>query len=187
MSEVDEVIQELRSGISESLAALKSDLGKLRTGRANITILDGIRVEYYGSPTPLNQVAQLSVPEPRMITVKPFDKSIIVDIERSISNSDVGITPMNDGEMIRLPIPALNEERRRDLVKQAKARGEDARISMRNHRRDANEMLKEYEKDKSISEDDLRRGLDRVQDEVNRGNQQVDETLEQKEKEILEI
>lgn len=187
MSEVDEVVEELRQGIAESLEALRGDLGKLRTGRANTKILDGVRVEYYGSATPLNQVAQLSVPESRLITVKPFDKTLIGEIERAINNSDVGITPMNDGEMIRLPIPPLNEERRRDLVKQAKARGEDAKISMRNQRRDANEMLKEYEKDKTISEDDLKKGLERVQTETDRGNKQVDETLQQKEKEILEI
>ena len=187
MSEVEEVLQELNKGIEDSLSSFRSDLKKLRTGRASVNILDGIRVEYYGSPTPLNQVAQLSVPEPRMITVKPFDKSLISDIERAINNSDVGITPMNDGEMIRLPIPPLNEERRKELVKQAKNRGEDARISLRNHRRDANEMLKDYEKEKMISEDELKRALEKVQDATDRGNKQVDEILHQKEKEILEI
>ncbi len=187
MSEVEEVLKELKKGIDDSMSALRHDLAKLRTGRASVNILDGIRVEYYGAMTPLNQVAQLSVPEPRLIMVKPFDKSLISDIERAINNSDVGITPMNDGEQIRLPIPALNEERRKDLVKQAKHRGEDAKISLRNHRRDANEMLKEYEKEKLISEDDLKRALEKVQEVVDRGGKQVDDVLHQKEQEILEI
>lgn len=187
MSDIDDVLSELKKGIDDSVDAMRSDLGKLRTGRASVKILDGIRVEYYGSQTPLNQVAQLTVPEPRMILVKPFDKTLIGTIERAISNSDVGITPMNDGEQIRLPIPMLNEERRKDLVKQAKGRGEDAKISLRNHRRDANEMLKEYEKEKVISEDELKKALERVQTETDKGNKQIDEILQGKEKEILEI
>lgn len=187
MSDIDDVLSELKSGIDSSIDSMRSDLGKLRTGRASVKILDGIRVEYYGSQTPLNQVAQLSVPEPRMILVKPFDKTLISTIERAISNSDVGITPMNDGEQIRLPIPMLNEQRRKELVKQAKSRGEDAKISLRNHRRDANEMLKEYEKEKVISEDELKKALERVQTETDKGNKQIDEILGSKEKEILEI
>lgn len=187
MSEVDDVVQELKGQIGEAIGALKANLGKLRTGRANAKILDGIRVEYYGTPTALNQLASLTVPEPRLITVKPFDKSMLNDIERAIGNSDIGINPQNDGELIRLPIPMLNEERRKDLVKQAKARGEDAKISLRTHRRDANDMLKEYEKEKLISEDDLKRALDKVQGVIDDGVKSIDEILSTKEKEILEI
>lgn len=187
MSEITEVLSELQSQIGDSIDSLKSDLGKLRTGRANAKILDGIRVDYYGSPTPLNQVATLTVPEPRMILVKPFEKKMLGDIERAIINSDVGINPQNDGEQIRLPIPPLNEERRKELVKQAKSRGEDAKIALRNHRRDANEMLKEYEKEKTISEDELKKGLEKVQGEIDKGVKGIDDLLGVKEQEILEI
>lgn len=187
MSEIEDVLTDLSGGIDDSINSMRADLGKLRTGRASVKILDGVRVEYYGSATPLNQVAQLSVPEPRMITVKPFDKTLIGTIEKAISLSDVGITPMNDGEQIRLPIPPLNEERRKELVKQAKNRGEDAKISLRNHRRDANALLKEFEKDKSISEDELKKALERVQTAIDQGNKQIDDVLLSKEQEILEI
>ncbi|MCK5690950.1 ribosome recycling factor [Myxococcota bacterium] len=184
---IDDVLSNLREENSDTLNALTNDLAKLRTGRANLAILDGIRVNYYGSPTELNQCANLAVADARMIVVKPFDRTIIGDIEKAILQSDVGINPQNDGDVIRLPIPALTEERRKELAKQAKQRGEDARIAMRNHRRDSNEMLKDLEKDKEISQDDLKRGLEQVQKVTDESIGKIGTILEKKEKEILEV
>jgi len=187
MGMLDDVIDDVKKQAAESLAALKADLGKLRTGRANLALLDGVRVDYYGTPTPLNQCANLGIADARLITVKPWDKKLIPEIEKAILAADVGITPQSDGELIRLPVPTLTEERRKDLVKQAKHRGEEARIALRNHRRDANELLKEMEKEKEISQDDLKRGLEKVQVETDGASKKVDEILATKEKEILEI
>lgn len=187
MGMVEDTLQQLSQEIEAVFSALKGQLAKLRTGRANISILDGVRVNFYGSPTPLSQCANLTVMDARLLAVKPWDKSIIGDIEKAILTSDLGIMPQNDGDTIRLPIPALTEERRRDLVKQGKHKGEEAKIGLRNHRRDANEMLKAFEKDKEISQDELKRGLDKVQDLVNKGGVKIDEILAAKEKEILEI
>ena len=187
MGMVEDTLDQLRQDIETSLHALKAQLSKLRTGRASISILDGIRVNYYGTPTPINQCANLSVADARLLIVKPWDKALISDIEKAILTSDIGIMPQNDGDMIRLPIPALTEERRKDLVKQGKHRGEDAKIGMRNHRRDANDMLKELEKEKQISQDDLKRALEKVQEHIDKGTSQVDEILAAKEKEILAI
>lgn len=187
MSLESDVIDEFKDGIKGSMESLKSDLGKLRTGRANLSILDGVRVDYYGTPTPLAQCANMGVPDARMITIKPFDKNIIGEIEKAITRADLGLNPQNNGEIIRLPIPALTEERRKEFVKQAKSRGEDAKISVRNARRDANEMLKEAEKEKEISQDDLKRALEKVQEETDAGIKQVEGILSAKEKEILEI
>lgn len=187
MSMVEDTIADLHKSIDGALASLKQDLGKLRTGRASVAILDGIKVSYYGTPTPLSQCANLVVADARMIIVKPWDRGLLGEIDKALRQSDIGITPQSDGEQIRLPIPALTQERRKELVKHAKARGEDARISMRNARRDAKEMLEELEKDKEISQDDLKRALEKVQAEVDRGTKLVDEVLAQKEKEIMEI
>jgi ribosome recycling factor len=187
MGLVEDTLGQLGADIDASMQALKGQLGKLRTGRASLAILDGIRVNYYGSATPLNQCANLTVADARMLLVRPWDKGLISEIEKSIMASDIGIMPQNDGETIRLPIPMLNEERRRDLVRQAKKQGEDARIGLRNHRRDANEMLRALEKDKEISQDELKRALDKVQDLTDKGSGKIDETLAQKEKEIIEI
>jgi ribosome recycling factor len=187
MSIIDDVMDDLQSSIDSSLASMGAHLAKLRTGRANLAILDGIRVEYYGVPTPLNQCANMAVVDARLIQVKPFDKNLVGDIDKAILAADIGITPQSDGEVIRLPVPALTEERRRELVKQAKQRGEEARIAMRGHRRDANDMLKEAEKEKEISQDDLKRALDQVQQVTDKGTEKVDDILVVKEKEILEI
>jgi ribosome recycling factor len=173
--------------IEDSIVSLKGGLKKLRTGRANIAVLDGIVVEYYGANTPLSQCAQLSAPEPRLLTVKPWDKGMVGPIEKALMNSGLGITPQSDGEVIRLPIPQLTEERRKDLVKQAKGRGEEAKIAIRNHRRTINDMLKEAEKEKEMSQDDLKRAIEKVQEVTNAGVSQVDNVLAQKESEILEI
>lgn len=183
----EEILEELNNAIASGIASLKADLKKMRTGRAHISLLDGVRVDYYGTSTPLAQMANLNTPDARLITIKPYDKNAIVEIEKAISRAGLGLNPQNDGTLIRLPIPALTEERRREIVKQAKSRGEDAKISIRNARRDANEMLKEAEKDKAISEDELARALEKVQEATDRGVAEVDATVAQKEKEILEI
>jgi ribosome recycling factor len=187
MSLVEDVMADLEGSIDSSLSSLQADLAKLRTGRANVAILDGIRVDYYGVPTPLNQCANLMVVDARLITVKPWDKSLVSEVEKAIMTADIGITPQSDGEIIRLPVPALTEERRKEIVKQAKHRGEEARISLRGHRRDANDMLKEAEKDKEISQDDLKRALEKVQQVTDKGTQKVEDILATREKEILAI
>jgi len=187
MSATNDVYNELQGQIDSSLSALKAGLGKMRTGRANAAILDAVRVDYFGSMSPLNQVANVSVPDARMIVVKPWDKSIIAEVEKAIMSAEIGITPQNDGEIIRLPVPALTEERRKDLVKQVKQKGEDSRISLRNHRREANDFLKELEKEKEISQDDLKKALEKVQQVTDSGNKSIDEILATKEKELLEF
>lgn len=187
MGMIEDTLAQLDQEVEATTAALKVQLGKLRTGRANISMLDGVRVNFYGTPTPVSQCANITVVDARLLAVKPWDRGILTEIEKAIMHSDIGIMPQNDGETIRLPIPMLTEERRRDLVKQGKQRGEEAKIGLRNHRRDANEMLKALEKDKEISQDDLKRALDRVQEAINRGTAKVDDILVTKEKEILEI
>lgn len=184
---IDDVISDMKSEFESCITHLRRELVKIRTGRANPSMLEGITVDYYGTPTPINQVATIKVPEPRMLTITPWDKSVISDVERAINMSDLGLTPNNDGSMIRLPIPTLTQERREDLAKQAKKHGEDAKISIRNHRREANDMLKSLEKEKEISEDQLHRALDDVQAQTDNATAKVDEIVEAKEKEILEL
>jgi ribosome recycling factor len=187
MGMIEDILAQLKVDAESTLGSLRVQLAKLRTGRATLGLLDGVRVDYYGQPTPLNQVAALAVADARMLTVRPYERNMISAIEKGIMNTDIGIMPQNDGEMIRLPIPPLNEERRKDMVKQGKHRGEEARIALRNHRRDANEMLKDLEREKEISQDELKRALDKVQEQTDRGSTKVDEILVAKEKEILEI
>jgi ribosome recycling factor len=177
----------LKQRIDKTLEDLKRDLTKVRTGRASTSILDGIRVDYYGTPTPLSGVANLNSPEPRLITIKPWDKGTLKDIEKAIREANIGLNPMNDGELIRLPFPPLTEERRRDIAKQVKSKGEEHKVAIRNVRRDANEMLKDLLKDKSITEDDLKRATERVQKETDAGVLKVDEIIAKKEKEVMEV
>ena len=184
---IDDILSDLKSGMNDSIEALNRELSKRRTGRANVSILDGIRVEYYGSLTPLNQVAAVKVVDPRLITVKPWEKPMVQAIQKAILKSSVGLTPNSDGEIIRLPIPPLTEERRRDLVKEVKKLAEDGKVALRGQRRDANEMLKEGEKDKDISEDELHRALAQVQEVTNGYVKKVEEIIQEKEKEILEF
>lgn len=181
---IELVLEELRDNFDKTLAALERELGKMRTGRANVSILDGIRVPYYGSPTPLNQIAAVNVADARLITIKPWEKSLLTPIEKAIIAADIGITPSNDGELIRLPIPPLTTERRKDLVKMAKKTGEEAKIALRNSRRDANETLK---KSDDISEDLVHKGLKEVQDETDKYVAKVDDIIAAKEKDILEV
>jgi len=188
MGQTDQnVMNELKTRIEKTLEDLRKELGKIRTGRANLAILDSVKVAYYGTPTPLTGVASLAVPEPRLITIKPWDKGMIKEIERAIKEANLGINPMNDGEVIRLPIPALTEERRKEIAKQVRTKGEDHKIAIRNERRDANEKLKELQKKKAISEDDLKRSTEKVQKETDQGIARVDEILNKKEKEVMEV
>jgi ribosome recycling factor len=184
---VNEIINDMKRDMVKSVESMRQSLMKVRTGRASIGILDGIRGDYYGPPTPLNQLATLAAPEPRLITIQPWDKGALVSIEKAILKSDLGLTPNNDGKIIRVPIPPLNEERRRDLVKMVKKMAEDFRIEIRNHRRDANALLKDLEKEKEINKDDLKASQDKVQDLTDDSIKQIDDLLAVKEKEILEI
>lgn len=176
-----------KSGMAKSVEALKRDLGKVRTGRASLSLLDDVRVDYYGTPTPLNQVGTLAVPEPRLITIQPWEKNLIPAIEKAILKSDLGLNPSSDGQLIRLAIPALNEERRREMVKGIRKMGEDTKIAIRNVRRDSNEQLKQLQKDKEITEDDQKRGEKSVQELTDEFIKKVDEILAAKEKEVMEI
>lgn len=184
---IDEVKSEASAGMEKSIDALKRDLGKVRTGRASLSLLDDVRVDYYGTPTPLSQVGTLAVPEPRLITIQPWEKNLIPEIEKAILKSDLGLNPMSDGQLIRLAFPPLTEERRKEMVKQVKRMGEDAKIGVRNVRRDANDTLKMMEKEKDISEDDQKRGTKDIQDLTDKFIKKVDDVVEAKEKELMEI
>lgn len=184
---VDEVLSEVEDAMNKAIEAFKRELAKVRTGRANLTLLDGVKVEYYGTPTPLNQVATLNVADARLITVKPWEKNLIPEIEKAIRASDLGLNPVTDSELIRLPVPALTQERRKELVKLIKKMTEESRVSVRAARKDGNDMLKEAEKGKEISEDDSKLGQKKIQELTDKFVAKVDEISEAKEKEILEI
>jgi ribosome recycling factor len=183
---VDEILADARDSMEKAVEALKRDLGKVRTGRANLGILDGVRVDYYGVPTPLNQCANLKVADPRLIVIRPYEKNMVPAVEKAIQAAEVGITPANDGEVIRLPIPPLTGERRQELAKQVRRLGEESKVAVRHNRREAIDMLKEAESEREISEDDLRRGQDLVQKATDEYTEKVDEVVGKKEKEILE-
>jgi ribosome recycling factor len=181
------VFTQLQKEMEHSVGALRKELAKLRTGRASTGLLEHIMVDYYGSTTPLNQVATLSAPEPRLLIVQPYDRSAMGDIERAILKSDLGLTPNNDGKVIRIPFPQLTEERRRDLVKHVKKIAEEFRVSLRNHRRDAIEQLKEGEKKKTITADEAKHGHDRVQKITDEFIARVDKIVKAKEEEVMEV
>ncbi|HVN72348.1 MAG TPA: ribosome recycling factor [Desulfomonilia bacterium] len=184
---VDDIINEMKREMGKTVESMKGSLQKVRTGRASIGILDGIMVDYYGTPTPMNQLATMSVPEARLITIQPWDKGALAPIEKAILKSELGLTPNNDGRIIRVPIPPLNEERRRDLVKMIKKTAEEFRVEIRNHRRDANALLKDLEKEKEINKDELKVSQDKVQDLTDNYIKQIDELFTAKEKEIMEV
>jgi ribosome recycling factor len=184
---IDEVLSEARTAMDKAVKSLKREMAKVRTGRASVSLLDDIKVDYYGVPTPLSQVATLSVPEARLITVQPWEKNLIPDIEKAIFKADLGLTPSSDGQLIRLPVPALTEERRREMVKIIKRMAEDAKISVRNARRDANETLKMLEKEKEITEDDLKRSEKDVQQLTDEFVAMIDSIVQSKEKEVMEV
>lgn len=178
---------ELQKEMEKSVTAFRKDLSKLRTGRASTALLEGVMADYYGSPTPLNQLAGLTAPEPRLLVVQPYDKGAIVNIEKAILKSDLGLNPNNDGKVIRIPIPELTEERRKELVKHVKKIAEEFRVSIRNHRRLAIEKLKEIAKKKEITEDDLKHSQDRVQKITDDFIGRIDKVLKTKEDEIMEV
>lgn len=184
---LDEVFKELRAGIEKAIEALRRDLSKVRTGRAHAGMLDSVRVDYYGVQTPIGQMATVSVPEPRLITIKPWEKGQAKAIDKALRESDLGINPQVDGELIRIPIPALTEERRREMVKLTKKNGEDCKVAVRKHRRDANEMIDSLDKDGDVSGDDADRARKKVEDVVAEGIKQIDAVVTAKEKDILEV
>jgi len=185
------MIQELRKKSNErmqaSIEALKKKFGTVRTGRASLSLLDGLTVDYYGTPTPVQQVASLSIPDSRQLLIQPWEQKIIPEIEKAIMKSDLGLTPMNDGKLIRINIPALTEERRKQLVKVVKKEAEDAKVAVRNIRREINDELKRLEKEKHVSEDEIKKEHDEIQKITDSFIKKVEELLEHKEKEIMEV
>ncbi|MFZ2198623.1 MAG: ribosome recycling factor [Thermodesulfovibrionales bacterium] len=185
------MIQELRKKTSDrmqgAIDALKKEFAGIRTGRASMALLDGIVIDYYGTPTPVQQLASLTIPESRQIAIQPWEQKLIPEIEKAIMKSDLGLTPMNDGKTIRINIPILTEERRKQLVKLVKKRAEDSKIAVRNIRRDSNEELKKLEKDEHISEDEVKKEHDEIQKITDSFIKKIDELAEHKEKEIMEV
>jgi ribosome recycling factor len=184
---LEEVYKELHAGIVKAIEALRRDLSKVRTGRAHAGMLDGVRVDYYGVPTPLHQMATVAVPEPRLITVKPWEKGQVKAVDKAIRDTDLGLNPMTDGEVIRIPIPALTEDRRKEMVKLTKKYGEECKVAIRKHRRDAMEMVDTLDKDGDVSGDDADRGKKKVEEIVAEGVKQVETVIAAKEKDILEV
>ncbi|MFH1116451.1 MAG: ribosome recycling factor [Pseudomonadota bacterium] len=184
---IDELHREMKASMEKSVETLQKDLRRIRTGRASLALLDGIIVDYYGSSTPINQLATLSIPEPRQIVIQPWDSQAVSDIEKALLKSELGLTPMNDGKIIRIVLPPLTAERRKELVKVVKKMGEEYKVQVRNHRRDANDMLKEMKKDKEISEDDQHKAQDQVQKTTDGFVSRIDDVVAEKEAEIMEI
>jgi ribosome recycling factor len=184
---LDDILKTLADDSENTLKALKLNLTKVRTGRANPMMLEGIRVDYYGTPTPINQVSAIKVTDARMIMIQPWEKTMLAPIEKAILAANIGLTPNNDGSVVRLPVPPLTGERRQELTRNVKAEGEKAKVALRNHRRDCNEMVKELEKDGDISEDDLRTALTKIQTLIDQYVTKVDQVITAKEQEILEV
>jgi len=184
---MEALVKDTSARMERSIESFRKELGKVRTGRASFSLLDGVKVDYYGTPTPLQQVGTLSVPESRLITVTPWDTKMIGPIEKAIQGSGLGLNPSSDGKTVRIPIPPLTEERRRELAKVVRKMAEDARVAIRNVRREAIERLKDREKKKEISEDVVKRGQERVQKETDAHVKKIDEILKSKEQEILEV
>ncbi len=182
-----EIINQCEQRMLKTIEALKKDFASIRTGKANPAVLNGVTVEYYGSPMPINQIASVSAPEPQMIVIKPYDKSILKAIEKAIQTADLGFNPQNDGELVRIPVPALTEQTRKDLVKQAKKIAEENKVAIRNIRRDAMDALKKLEKDSVISEDELKRRSDEVQKVTDKQIESIDKLAAEKEKDIMSI
>lgn len=184
---VDEVLADVERRMNSTLEALRKDLASIRAGRASLAILDGVKVDYYGTETPLNQVATLSIPEPSLIVAQPWDPSVIEALEKAVLRADLGLNPSNDGKVVRIPIPPLTEERRKQLARKVGQVGEDCKTALRRVRRDGNERLKSREKNKDISQDEEHRALDQVQKLTDRFSKSVDEQVKKKEQEILEV
>lgn len=184
---IEETYQETRDRMAKSITALKNELQRIRTGRASSSLVDSIKVDYYGTPTPLNQMATIAIPESRLITIQPWDVSVIKDIEKAILKSDLGLTPSNDGKLIRIAIPPLSEERRKELAKLVQKTIEEYKVAVRNIRRDANELIKGFKKDGDISEDDAFKAQDQIQKITDENIERIDQIYKEKEKEILEF
>lgn len=184
---LDEIKPVLEESMSKAIESLKHQLTKVRTGRASASVLDGVSVDYYGSATPVAQVGQISTPEARLLQIQPFDKTMIAEIEKAIMGANLGLTPSNDGNLIRIPFPALTEERRKEQVKDIKKLGEDAKIAIRNARRDQNDKVKKAEKDKAIGEDDSKKFQAEIQVVTDKFVKEVDEIMTSKESEILSV
>lgn len=182
-----ELLEDLRAEMEKALAAFRRELAGIRTGRASAALLDGIHADYYGAKTPLKQLAQVNVPEPRLIVVQPFDKTALVAIEKAIQQSDLGLNPLNDGKILRIPIPELTEERRKEIVRHTRKKAEEYRISIRAHRHDSLEFLKDMLKDKEISEDDSHRVREKIEVETKTYLEHVDDALKKKEQEIMTV
>lgn len=181
------IVKDAKIRMGKSVEAYRSEISKVRTGKATTALLDGIKVEYYGNPTPLNQVANLSVLDAHTLSITPWDKSVIYEIEKALTSADMGLNPINDGTNIKVPIPPLTEERRKDLVKLVKKYAEEAKIAIRNVRRDANDHLKKMEKNKEISEDELKKFEKEVQEQTDKHIEEIDVVTKHKEKEIMEV
>ncbi len=187
MGALDSINSETNQRMQKAIDSLKKDLGRIRAGRATPALLDGITVDYYGSSVPVNQIANISVPDARMVVVQPWEKTMISAIEKAIRISDLGLNPQNDGNLIRLPIPPLSEERRKELFKSCKKIAEESKVGIRNIRRDSNEKLKKAEKDKELTQDESKKGLDEIQKLTDKFIKTVDDLLVHKEKEIMEV
>jgi ribosome recycling factor len=187
MSLADDVLKEQKAKILKTLEHFRQELMAVRTGRASLHLLDGIRVDYYGTPTPLHQVATLAVADARLITVKPWEKNMIPVIEKSIREANIGLNPQSDKDLVRVPVPPLTEERRREIVKQVKQKGEEQKLAVRNERRDAKELIGEAQKDGDISEDEAKKALEKVQKETDEGVKKVDEIVAAKEKDVMQV
>ncbi len=182
----EDVFQNMNAKMDKAIASFQKELNRLRTGRATPALLEGIRVDYYGTPTPIQQTAAVTIPESRLIVIQPWDKSMIENISKAIQKANLGLSPSSDGNVMRIAIPPLTEERRKELVKIVKKMGEESKISIRNIRREANENLKQLEKDKSLSEDESHRAMDEVQKATDNKIKEIDGILEEKQKEIME-
>ena len=187
MGMAEDVIGDLRGRINKTLDDLRRELAKVRTGRANPALLEGVRVDYYGTMSPLNNVANVTVADPRLIIVKPWEKQMIPIIEKAINAAGLGINAMSDAELVRVPIPALTEERRKEYVKVVKHKGEDHKIAIRNERRDAKEMIEEAVKEGELTEDDGKKAQEKIQGEVDAGVKKVDEIIGNKEKDLMQV
>jgi ribosome recycling factor len=187
MSLADDAVKDLHARIQKTLDHFRQELVSIRTGRANLHLLDGVRVEYYGTPTPLSQVATLAVADARLITVKPWEKNLIPVIDKAIREANLGLNPQSDKDLVRVPIPPLTEERRREIVKQVKQKGEEQKLAIRNERRDAKELVAEAEKDGEVSADDAKKAQDKVQKETDEGVKKIDEMVTAKEKEVMQV
>lgn len=184
---LNEIYDDAKGRMEKTLKNLENEYKRLRTGRATPSLVEHIKVDYYGTSTPLNQLATITIPEPRTIMIQPWDQNVVADVEKAILKSDLGLTPNSDGKVIRINIPPLTEERRQELVKVVKRMAEEAKVAIRNIRRDANEMIKDLKKEKQISEDDQYRGQEKVQKLTDEYVSKVDELMEKKEKEVLEV